>query len=309
MPSNRNGSRNAAKSAGKAHSKNAEPRPSHFTPGAYFRDRTVLITGASSGIGRDLALTFAKMGAKVAMMARRKSLLETLAGEITAAGGEALPLAADVTRRADVRDAVDRTLAHFNRIDVLINSAGIAISDRVETMPPEDLERMMSVNLMGTLHTMQAVLPSMRAAGAGSIVNIASLAGRRGMPPLGAYQTGESHAEYTPIGHSTSLASRLRLISSCMRFARGEGTESPSAGWSEQRRSGGAHDIRHWPIRGRSRSVKDCANWSRGILRSRPSGWRESRVRASRSMSTKSPGLGRCGRACSVRSDVDLPNS
>src|SRR5580692_5803411 len=81
----------------------------------------------------------------------------------------------------------ERAVANFNHIDVLINSAGIAIPDRVETMPPEDLERMMSVNLMGTLHTMQAVLPAMRAAGAGSIVNIASLAGRRGMPPLGAY--------------------------------------------------------------------------------------------------------------------------
>ena len=120
-------------------------------------------------------------------MTRRKAVLETLADEIAAAGGEALPLAADVTRRTDVRDAVDRTLARFNRINVLINSAGIAIPDRVETMPPENLERMMSVNLMGTLHTMLAVLPSMRAAGAGSIVNIASLAGRRGMPPLGEY--------------------------------------------------------------------------------------------------------------------------
>jgi NADP-dependent 3-hydroxy acid dehydrogenase YdfG len=64
--------------------------------------------------------------------------------------------------------------------------------DRVETMPPEDLECMMSVNLMGTLHTMQAVLPSMRAADAGSIVNIASLAGRRGMPPLCAYGATKS---------------------------------------------------------------------------------------------------------------------
>ena len=64
MPSNRNGSGNVAKSAAKAPTKSAEPRSSHFAPGAYFRDRTVLITGASSGIGHDLALAFAKMGAK-----------------------------------------------------------------------------------------------------------------------------------------------------------------------------------------------------------------------------------------------------
>jgi NAD(P)-dependent dehydrogenase (short-subunit alcohol dehydrogenase family) len=213
MPSNRNGSRNTAKRTAKAPTKNAELRTSRFTPGAYFRDRVVLITGASSGIGRDLALTFAKMGAKVALIARRKSLLETLADEITAAGGEALPLAADVTRRSDVRDAVDRTLAHFSRIDVLINSAGVAIPDRVETMPPEDLERMMAVNLMGTLHTMQAVLPSMRAAGAGSIVNIASLAGRRGMPPLGAYCA----TKFAVVGLTEAL--RVELYGSGIRLS------------------------------------------------------------------------------------------
>ena len=187
MPSKRTTPRPASKRAPAGLATDSEPRASRFSPGAYFRDRTVLITGASSGIGRDIALTFAKMGARVALLARRADVLESLAAEIAEAGGEALVLAADVTRRADVRDAVDRALAHFGRIDVLINSAGIAIPDRVETMPPEDLERMMSVNLMGTLHTMQAVLPAMRAAGAGSIVNIASLAGRRGMPPLGAY--------------------------------------------------------------------------------------------------------------------------
>jgi NAD(P)-dependent dehydrogenase (short-subunit alcohol dehydrogenase family) len=187
MPSKRTTPRPASKRAPAGSAKDPEPRASRFSPGAYFRGRTVLITGASSGIGRDIALTFAKMGARVALLARRADVLESLAAEIAEAGGEALVLAADVTRRADVRDAVDRALAHFGRIDVLINSAGIAIPDRVETMPPEDLERMMSVNLMGTLHTMQAVLPAMRAAGAGSIVNIASLAGRRGMPPLGAY--------------------------------------------------------------------------------------------------------------------------
>jgi len=213
MPSSRNGSRNGAKSAAKAPSKSAAMRSSRFTPGAYFHDRVVLITGASSGIGRDLALAFAKMGAKVAMMARRKSLLDALADEIIAAGGDALPLAADVTRRTEVRDAADRTLAHFGRIDILINSAGIAIPDRVETMPPEDLERMMSVNLMGTLHTMQAVLPSMRAAGAGSIVNIASLAGRRGMPTLGAYCA----TKFAVVGLTEAL--RVELYGSGIRLS------------------------------------------------------------------------------------------
>jgi NAD(P)-dependent dehydrogenase (short-subunit alcohol dehydrogenase family) len=188
MPSKRKVSRIPSKPASIDAAKPIAARTSPFlNSGAYFRDRIVLITGASSGIGRDLALTFAKMGAKVALLARRAEVLETLARDIADAGGEALVLAADVTRRAEVRDAVDRALARFGRIDVLVNSAGIAIPDRVETMPPEDLERMMSVNLMGTLHSMQAVLPPMRAAGAGSIVNIASLAGRRGMPPLGAY--------------------------------------------------------------------------------------------------------------------------
>jgi NAD(P)-dependent dehydrogenase (short-subunit alcohol dehydrogenase family) len=214
MPSNRNGSRHARKdTVAAAPPKPAELHSSRFAPGAYFRDRVVFITGASSGIGRDLALTFAKMGAKVALIARRKSLLEDLAAEIAAAGGDALALADDVTRRADVRDAIDRTLAHFGRIDILINSAGIAIPNRVETMPPEDLERMMAVNLMGTLHTMQAVLPSMRAAGAGSIVNIASLAGRRGMPPLGAYCA----TKFAVVGLTEAL--RVELFGSGIRLS------------------------------------------------------------------------------------------
>jgi NAD(P)-dependent dehydrogenase (short-subunit alcohol dehydrogenase family) len=172
-----------------------------------------MITGASSGIGRDLATTFARMGAKVVLVARRQPVLDQLARDLAEADGDVLVLAADVTRRADVRDAVDRALAHFGRIDVLINSAGIAIPDRVETMPPEDLERMMSVNLMGTLHTMQAVLPSMRAAGAGSIVNIASLAGRRGMPPLGAYCA----TKFAVVGLTEAL--RVELYGSGIRLS------------------------------------------------------------------------------------------
>ena len=153
----------------------------------YFRDRVVLVTGASSGIGRDVALRFSEMGAKVVVLARRKPLLDELAHEIESHGGSALVLPADVTKRAEVYEAVERTLKDFGRIDVLVNSAGIMTPDPVESMKPRDLERMMAVNLFGTLHAMQAVLPSMRGAGSGNIVNIGSLAGRRGMTPLGGY--------------------------------------------------------------------------------------------------------------------------
>ncbi len=153
----------------------------------YFHDRVVVVTGASSGIGRDVALRFSEMGAKVALLARRKPVLDELAHEIESHDGSALVLPADVTKRAEVYEAVERTLRDFSRIDVLVNSAGIMTPDPVESMKPRGLERMMAVNLFGTLHAMQAVLPSMRRAGPGNIVNIGSLAARRGMTPLGGY--------------------------------------------------------------------------------------------------------------------------
>src|SRR5713226_93236 len=131
----------------------------------YFRDRTVLITGASSGIGRDIAMSLSRMGAQVAMLARRKALLDELKRQVESAGARALALGADVTHSSEVRGAVDRTLETFGAIDILVNSAGVLIPDNVESMDPADLERMMGVNLYGTVHAMQAVLPSMRAQG------------------------------------------------------------------------------------------------------------------------------------------------
>ena len=167
------------------------------------RGRTALITGASGGIGRDVALTFARMGARVAILARRKNLLGDLAEEIRQGGGEALILPADVTQRNQVREAVARALADFGQIDILVNSAGIVLPSTVESLKPRDLHRMLEVNLFGTLHTMQAVVPSMRGAKAGNIVIIASLAGRRGLPPLGGY----SATKFALVG----LAETLRV--------------------------------------------------------------------------------------------------
>jgi NAD(P)-dependent dehydrogenase (short-subunit alcohol dehydrogenase family) len=153
----------------------------------YFRDRTVVITGASSGIGEDVALGFARHGARVALLARRKSMLEDLAARIETAGGRALAIACDVTSRADVDSAIEQVMHSFKRLNIVVNSAGIMLPAPVEKLKLADLERMMSVNVYGALNVIQAAIPILRRQGGGNIVNIASLAGRRGMSPLGGY--------------------------------------------------------------------------------------------------------------------------
>jgi NAD(P)-dependent dehydrogenase (short-subunit alcohol dehydrogenase family) len=149
-----------------------------------FRDRTVVVTGASSGIGRAVALAFAAAGARVALVARRRELLEEVA---RLADGETLVLPADVTRQEDVRTCFAAAHSRLGRIDVVVNNAGILLPAPVTTMDPADLEAMLHVNLFGALFVMQEAVPRMLAQGGGSIVNVASLAGRRGVTPLGGY--------------------------------------------------------------------------------------------------------------------------
>jgi uncharacterized protein len=164
-----------------------EKRESKGLVRGYFFDKSVVVTGASSGIGHDVALAFGEQGAQVALIARRRVQLEELAQKINKAGGKALALDCDVTDRGRVFWAIDQVKEAFGKVDILINSAGLLIADPVEQMKPEDLQNMIGVNIFGPLHAMQAVLPLMRAAKSGNIVNISSLAGRRGMSPLGGY--------------------------------------------------------------------------------------------------------------------------
>lgn len=171
----------------------------------YFFDKSVLVTGASSGIGHDVALAFGEQGARVALLARRRSHLEELAERINKVGGNAIALDCDVTERARVFSAVEQVKESFGKIDILINSAGLLISDTVEQMRAEDLEKMMAVNLFGAVNAMQAVLPMMRQAGVGNIVNISSLAGRRGMTPLGGY----SATKFALVGLTEALRVEL----------------------------------------------------------------------------------------------------
>jgi NAD(P)-dependent dehydrogenase (short-subunit alcohol dehydrogenase family) len=202
----------------------------------FFRGRTLLVTGASSGIGYDVALMLAGLGAKTALLARRGAPLEELANKIRNQGGNALVLTADVTRRDQVRDAIRKGLEHFGHVDMLVNSAGVLAPGPVETMEPRDLQRMLDVNLLGTVHTMQALLPSMRQAGSGAIVNIASLAGRRGMPPLGGYCA----TKFALVGLTEAL--RVELYRTGVRVSLvmpGVVATPMLKGGAEPRRSGG----------------------------------------------------------------------
>jgi NADP-dependent 3-hydroxy acid dehydrogenase YdfG len=184
----------------------SEPKKNSKGPvRGYFRDKSVVVTGASSGIGHDVALAFGEQGAQVTLLARRRVQLEELAQKINQAGGKALALDCDVTDRARVFWSIDQAKESFGKIDILINSAGLLISDEVEQMRPADLEKMMAVNLFGAVHAMQAVLPVMRQAKGGNIVNISSLAGRRGVSPLGGY----SATKFALVGLTEALRVEL----------------------------------------------------------------------------------------------------
>jgi len=171
----------------------------------FFRDRSVVVTGASGGVGHDVALAFAERGAQVALLARRKSKLEEIAERIGETGGRAMPVECDVTRRAEVQAAIEEVQNSFGSVDILVNCAGLLIPGKVEEMRPEDLERMMAVNLYGAMHTIQAVLPTMKERRSGRIINVASLAGRRGISPLGGY----SASKFALVGLTEALRVEL----------------------------------------------------------------------------------------------------
>ncbi|HVN83481.1 MAG TPA: SDR family NAD(P)-dependent oxidoreductase [Candidatus Binatia bacterium] len=152
-----------------------------------FRDKTVVVTGASSGIGRETALAFAAAGARVALVSRRRAALDEVAHAVTDNGGDAFVAPADVTKPAAVRTCLRAVHKHFRRIDIVVNNAGIMIPAPVVDLKPADLTAMFSVNVFGALAVMQEAVRVMQPHGDGCIVNVASLAGRRGVSPLGGY--------------------------------------------------------------------------------------------------------------------------
>jgi len=152
-----------------------------------FAGRTVLVTGASSGIGRETALAFAAAGSNVVLVARGTKALAEVAMSVRKLGAKAMAIPTDVTKGPAVAACFAKAARRFGTIDIVVNNAGVMIPSKVEDIREEDLKTMLGVNLFGALHVMQQAVKVMRRQGHGHIVNIASLAGRRGFSPLGGY--------------------------------------------------------------------------------------------------------------------------
>lgn len=148
------------------------------------KDKVVLITGASSGFGAATAKRFIQEGCRVILAARRIERLQAMANELNTAGGDALPIAVDVTQPAQIEEMAHRAVDHYGRIDILFNNAGFGRLDWFEALDPvKDIQAQITVDLLGVIWTARAVLPQMYKQGSGHIINMSSLAGWAA-PPL-----------------------------------------------------------------------------------------------------------------------------
>ena len=167
--------------------------------------KAALVTGAGSGIGREIALLFAKQGAVVALGDIDEAATDRVAGEIAGAGGQGFPVALDVTDRAAARAAVEAVVARQGRLDILVNNAGIGLVGNLLETEPDGFHRLMAVNVDGVYYCSQAAVTRMLAQEpvGGVIVNIASIAGMVAVARRFAY--GATKAAVIAMTQSTAM--------------------------------------------------------------------------------------------------------
>lgn len=170
------------------------------------KNKNALITGAGKGIGKAIALALAKEGVHVILVARTKDEIESVAIKARSLRVKALAITADVADINSVNAAVEKALAEFGTIDILINNAGIAAFGKFLELEPTDWERIIQVNLMGTYYVTRAVLPNMIERQTGDIINISSTAGLSGNALTSAY----SASKFAVLGLTESLMQEVR---------------------------------------------------------------------------------------------------
>lgn len=170
------------------------------------REQVALVTGAGRGIGRAVALAFAREGARVTLAARTRTQLDAVAAEVRESGGRALAVPADVTQESSVVELVARTLAEFGRIDILVTAAGAAAFGPVADSKLEEWELMMAVNLRGVYLTCRAALAPMIRQRRGTIINVVSVAAKQPIPGCAAYAA----SKHGVLGFTRVLAEELR---------------------------------------------------------------------------------------------------
>lgn len=151
------------------------------------KDKVAIVTGASKGIGRQVALDLAAAGASVAVSARNKDLLDTLAGEIEKTGGKAFVFAGDMSLEEDIKAFIKETVSTFGRIDILVNNAGLGYFHPVAEMSTQHWDEMFNLNVRGLFIATREALPYLREAGESMVVNVASLAGKNAFVSGGGY--------------------------------------------------------------------------------------------------------------------------
>lgn len=167
---------------------------------------TAVITGATSGIGRETALEFARNGVNVVVAGRREERLAELVREIESRGGKALSVTTDVADQGQVENLISKSLERFARIDILVNNAGVGLAARFDQMSIEDFRRLMDVNFWGAVYACKAALPVMKKQQEGGvIINVSSIMGKRGVP----FETAYCASKFALAGFSESLRTEV----------------------------------------------------------------------------------------------------
>ena len=168
--------------------------------------QVIVITGAGSGIGRETARTLASKGASVVVAARSAGALESLVAEVERLGGRGLAVPTDVAEYAQVEALAQRAAERFGRIDTWVNVAAVSSYGTVEQMAPEELRRVVEIDLLGQIYGMKAALPHLQKTGDGVLVNVSSALARRGVPLQAAYCA----AKHGIVGFAEALRLELR---------------------------------------------------------------------------------------------------